>query len=107
MFKVENLDQINSLTYKPIDRKNKYKYIIINKQYVDKKYEIGKRLMMGFYIHHHLQLVIIITMIMLPMMKNMLNLRIGKIMTISKLSMNLTSLYKKLFQTLNLRIMYI
>lgn len=43
MFKVENLDQINSLTYKPIDRKNKYKYIIINKQYVDKKYEIGKR----------------------------------------------------------------
>lgn len=43
MFKVENLDQINSFTYKPIDRKNKYKYIIINKQYVDKKYEIGKR----------------------------------------------------------------
>ena len=43
MFKIENLDQINSLTYKPIDRKNKYKYIIINKQYVDKKYEIGKR----------------------------------------------------------------
>ena len=43
MFKVENLDQINSLTYKPIDRKNKYKYIIINKQYIDKKYEIGKR----------------------------------------------------------------
>ena len=33
MFKVDNLDQINSLTYKPIDRKNKYKYIIINKQY--------------------------------------------------------------------------
>lgn len=43
MFKVENLDQINSLTYKPISKKNKYKYIIINKQYVDKKYEIGKR----------------------------------------------------------------
>lgn len=43
MFKVDNLDQINSLTYKPISRKNKYKYIIINKQYVDKKYEIGKR----------------------------------------------------------------
>ena len=43
MFKVDNLDQINSLTYKPIDRKNKYKYIIINKQYIDKKYEIGKR----------------------------------------------------------------
>lgn len=43
MFKIENLNQINSLTYKPIDRKNKYKYIIINKQYVDKKYEIGKR----------------------------------------------------------------
>ena len=43
MFKIENLDQINSLTYKPIDRKNKYKYIIINKQYIDKKYEIGKR----------------------------------------------------------------
>lgn len=43
MFKVENLDQINSITYKPIDRKNKYKYIIINKQYTNKKYEIGKR----------------------------------------------------------------
>ena len=43
MFKIENLNQINSLTYKPIDRKNKYKYIVINKQYVDKKYEIGKR----------------------------------------------------------------
>lgn len=43
MFKIENLNQINSLTYNPIDKKNKYKYIIINKQYVDKKYEIGKR----------------------------------------------------------------
>ena len=27
MFKVDNLDQINNFTYKPIDRKNKYKYI--------------------------------------------------------------------------------
>lgn len=43
MFKVENLDQINNLTYNPIRKKNKYKYIIINKQYIDKKYEIGKR----------------------------------------------------------------
>ena len=43
MFKIENLDQINSLTYNPTRKKNKYKYIFINKQYVDKKYEIGKR----------------------------------------------------------------
>lgn len=62
MFKVENLDQINSLTYKPIDRKNKYKYIIINKQYVDKKYEIKEKIDDGIlysspftisYYHHH------------------------------------------------------
>ena len=43
MFKVENLNQINDFSYKPIGRENKYKYIIINKQYTNKKYEIGKR----------------------------------------------------------------
>lgn len=43
MFKIKNLDQVNSLTYNPIRKKNKYKYMIINKQYIDKKYEIGKR----------------------------------------------------------------
>ena len=41
MFKIENLNQINSFTYKPIRRKNKYKYLIINIKSI--KYEIGKR----------------------------------------------------------------
>ena len=31
MFKIENLDQINSLTYKPISKKNKYKLFRYNR----------------------------------------------------------------------------
>lgn len=43
MFKVENLNQINSFTYNPISRENKYKYIILDESHDYKKYEIGKR----------------------------------------------------------------
>ena len=43
MFTLENLKQLNSFTYNPISKGNKYKYIILDESNDYKKYEIGKR----------------------------------------------------------------